>query len=302
MKRAKLTVISLILSICLLFTSGCELLDKLFSEGAASKIYGGDSPFSVHFVDVGQGDCTLIRIGDHSILVDAGDVDCDQKVLAYMKSAGVTTLDLAIATHPHADHIGGMDSVVKEYKPEKLIMPHIKKSAVPTTKVYEDLLLSIKSAGVSVTWAEPGQVFDIGGAEVKIFGPTEEFDDLNQCSVVCRVEYGGVSVLLSGDAEKAGESGVLDQAEQGALQSTIFKAGHHGSKTSNTAAFLKAAAPDYVVISCGADNSYGHPHKEALKRFEQMKSEVYRTDQNGTVVLSLEGDKIEVTLEKGAQS
>ena len=257
--------------------------------------FTGDG-FSVHFIDVGQGDSALIRCKEISVLIDAGDTDDDKTVCDYIKSQGITVLDLVIATHPHADHIGGMDSVIKGFEVKRLIMPEVPEKLMPTSKTYEQMLNAILDKGLTAEAAESGKSFMLGELNVEILSPVKQYNNLNNYSVAARLSYGGVSVLMEGDCEKEAEADYI--AASNDIRSTIFKAGHHGSKTSNTQKLLDAVKPDYIVICCGANNSYGHPHNETMTRFEKLGIQIYQTKDHGSVIFSLEDGKLAVKTDK----
>ncbi len=255
-----------------------------------------DGQLGVHFVDVGQADCTLLQYGEHAALVDAGNNADGPAVVQYLEDAGVTKLDFVIGTHPHEDHIGGLDDVINHFDVEKVILPQVPDSIVPTTKTYEDVLEAVKNKGLSITKAQVGDTYSIGEASLEILGPAGTFDDLNNESVVSRVEFGRTSFLLTGDAEEPAEQAILETGAD--LTSTVLKVGHHGSRTSSSDAFLDAVSPSYGVILCGAGNDYGHPHEEAVNRLEQHGVKLYRTDVNGTVVFVSDGKNVTVKTQK----
>lgn len=247
----------------------------------------------VHFIDVGQGDSILIQFpSGQNMLIDAGE---DQNtVKAYITNQGIKKLDHVIATHPHADHIGGMANVIKSFEIGKVYMP----KTTHTTKTYENLLLAIKDKGLKITTSKAGLNIDVGtGVEAKLVAPnSENYANLNDYSAVLRVKYGNTAFLFTGDAEATSEAEMINSGH--ALKSDVLKVGHHGSNSSTTTTFLKAVSPKYAVISAGKGNSYGHPHQETLARLNDSGIEIYRTDESGTIIA--ESDGTVITFNKGA--
>lgn len=250
----------------------------------------------VYFFDVGQGDSELIRLpGGENILIDAGTSSTEDELVGELRSLGAETLDLVVATHPHADHIGGMAAVIDAFDVRQVVMPRVSESDTPTTKTYENLLQSIADKGLTITPAEPGdELLSSGGAVLTVLAPNgEDYGDLNNYSVVLRLTYGEDSFLFTGDAEEASEEEMLSL--DWPLTATVLKCGHHGSETSTSPAFLDAVSPQYAVISCGVDNDYGHPDAVTLEKLEAAGAEVFRTDLQGTILASTEGSGVTMT-------
>lgn len=250
----------------------------------------------VYFFDVGQGDSELIRLpGGENILIDAGTSSTEDELVGELRSLGAETLDLVVATHPHADHIGGMAAVIDAFDVRQVVMPRISESDTPTTKTYENLLQSIADKGLTIMPAEPGdELLSSGGAVLTVLAPNgEDYGDLNNYSVVLRLTYGEDSFLFTGDAEEASEEEMLSL--DWPLTATVLKCGHHGSETSTSPAFLDAVSPQYAVISCGVDNDYGHPDAVTLEKLEAAGAEVFRTDRQGTILASTEGSGVTMT-------
>ncbi|EHQ88316.1 ComEC/Rec2 family competence protein [Desulfosporosinus youngiae] len=246
----------------------------------------------VHSLDVGQADCILIQSDESSVLVDAGNNEDGGFVVNYLKAQGVTKLAAAVATHPHEDHIGGMDVVLKAFPVEKFYMPN----ATTTTKTFEDMLNAVKASGAKRIQVNAGVALDVPGISGTFLAPVgSKYDDLNNYSAVLKIVHGNTSFLLTGDAESISENEML---KNGNLQATLLKVGHHGSDSSTTAAFLKAVSPKYAVISVGKGNTYGHPTDIVLNRLASADVQVYRTDQSGTIVATSDGTNI--TLDKNA--
>ncbi len=251
-----------------------------------------DSEFSVHFIDVGQGDCTLIKTPQGSMLIDAGENGYEQTVLDYLETQGVSELEYVVATHPHSDHIGGIAEVLDSVSVKNIIMPKLSKSNTPTTVTYETMLTSVKNSGAKVIAAKPGNEYSFGGVEFTLLAPFEQDDNLNNMSVVLRLTYDGYSFMFSGDAEKEVEKQILKEGYD--ISADVYKAAHHGSSTSNTAAFVRAINPEVAVISCSEDNSYGHPHAEVIELFKNDGIVYYSTAQLNTIVFAVDNGEMKV--------
>lgn len=245
----------------------------------------------VHFLDVGQADSILVQIpNDQSMLVDAGNNADGTSVVSYLNQQGIKKIDYLIGTHPHEDHIGGMDNVIRSFDIGQVFMPR----ATTTTKTFEDVLLAIKQKGLKITTAKAGvTVLEQGNLKVNFVAPVGSgYEDMNNWSAVTRIQYGDTAFLLTGDAEAQSEEEML--ASGGNLKADVLKVGHHGSISSTTPSFLKMVAPKYAVISVGTGNDYGHPHKETLTKLKNAGVQVYRTDMNGTIVFVSDGKTITI--------
>lgn len=241
----------------------------------------------MHFIDVGQGDSILAESDGHYMLIDAGENDQAGTVISYLKAQGVTKLDYVIGTHPHSDHIGGLDKVIDTFPVDKVILPPVEH----TTKTFEDVLDSIASRGLKITKPTPGDSYDLGDASFTILSPVKDYgSDLNNWSVGVRLTYGDNSFVMCGDAENQAEEDIIKNGA--VLKADVLKAGHHGSSTSTSDAFLKKVSPSWVVIQCGKGNSYGHPHKETMEKLKKAGCQVLRTDEEGTITAFSDGKTI----------
>lgn len=245
------------------------------------------SELKVHFIDVGQGDSIFIQSGEHDMLIDAGENDQGDTVVTYLHSQGIDKLDYVIGTHPHSDHIGGLDDVINNFSIDKVILPPVEH----TTKTYEDVLDAISSQGLNVTKPVAGDTYKLGDASFQIIAPNGNYgDDLNNWSVGIKLTNGNNSFVMCGDAESQAESDICANGIN--LSADVLKLGHHGSKTATSGAFLNKVNPDYAVISCGMGNSYGHPHKETLNKLYSKGIKIFRTDEQGTVIATSDGTDI----------
>jgi beta-lactamase superfamily II metal-dependent hydrolase len=264
----------------------CALLLIVASGCAARPVVQPEPGFSISFIDVGQGDAILIQDGGAACLIDAGKNYDGELVLDYIRSRGVTRLRLAVGTHPDADHVGGLDTVLLGLPVEQLLVPV--RSA--ETGTYRDVLDAAARKRVDIVTAESGQTFQIGDISLTVLAPLREYKDGNNGSVVVRAAYGPNVFLLTGDIERQAELDLVDAGVD--LTCDVLKAAHHGSDTSSSYAFLREANPKMVVISCGSGNSYGHPHDAAMSRFRDVGATTYRTDELGTVVMRADGGTI----------
>ncbi len=280
--------ILLALSVLWIQTAGCgNLLTKEGDSGGESPELNGET-LEVHFIDVGQGDATLIKQGDHAMLIDAGDNDKGTAVQSYLQHQGVDHLDYAIGTHPDSDHVGGLDVILYKFSWDTVILPDLEKD----TKTYQDVLRVIQDKREEITYPKAGTSYALGNAEFTIIAPVKEDygDNWNDYSVGILLQFGENRFVFTGDAEEDAEQDML--AEGVDLSADVLKAAHHGSDTANTMEFLEEVNPDAVVISCGEGNSYGHPRAEAMNHFRSIGTEIYRTDEQGTIVAVSDGEKI----------
>lgn len=250
----------------------------------------------VHFIDVGQGDSMLIEGSGESVLIDAGENDKGDEVLAYLAQAGIKKLDFAIGTHPHSDHIGGMDTVIEGIPVGKLLMPDVPDSIVPTTRTYLSMLDAAEEQGTEIFFAYPGDTYTVCGGILSVLGPVEDYKDLNNESLVMRFDFGETAFLFTGDQEADAEEDLLASGVE--VSADVLKIGHHGSSTSTSKAFFDAVSPSIAVIECGEGNDYGHPHRETRELLEKAGIEAYRTDLNGNIVVSSDGKSLTVQADK----
>jgi len=279
----------------LIFMAGCS-----GSKGvqSGSKDSAG-APLTIKVLDVGQGDAILIRTKDQVVLVDTGDVPARDKLISMLKAQGITTIDKLIITHPHADHIGGAADVFKNFTVKQIYDSGQK----TTSNLYRQYLTQIQKKGIPFTVVSAGMTIELGNETIlKVLAPETPFiggsePDLNNNSIVAKLVYRNFSILLTGDAESESEERMLKK-DAAILNSTLLKSGHHGSRTSSSAAFLQAVTPEAALISLGANNEYHHPHPSTLKKYKEKKIEVYRTDTDGTLTVTSDGKTYTITKER----
>ncbi len=276
----------------------CESLYEYLDSDLSAEENSLPAPRLVsHFLDVGQGDSTFIQLPDgRTMLIDAGVTDEGDGIGKYISDLGCKRIDFLIATHPHSDHIGGMRRAIKELEVGEVYMPKV----TADTFTYEKLLKELGNRGLKVKTAKAG-VRIASSADpqytVDLLAPCgDNYEGLNDYSAVVMIRYGGVSFLYTGDAELASETEMLKSGAD--LSADVVKIGHHGSSDSSCEEFVAAVGASYGVISCGENNDYGHPHKQALKRWEKAGTKLYRTDLNGTVIISSDGSEICVDTER----
>lgn len=287
---------AIVLLVCLAVGAASALHKPAQPQQTAVSPVSGSAETLVYFLDVGQGDCELIRLKTgENILIDSGTGETEEKLVAYLKDLKVEKVDCLIATHPHADHIGGMTQIVASFEIGKIYMPKIPDNQVPTTATYADLLKAIDRKGLKVTQAKGGMTILVsGGEKLEIFAPNSaKYSELNSYSVVTKLQSGEKSFLFTGDAQADSEKEMIAKGYD--LKSDVLKCGHHGSSTSTSAAFLKAVSPSAAVISCGVNNDYGHPDSQVVSRLQKAGVTIYRTDLLDTIVAACDGKSIRFT-------
>ena len=247
----------------------------------------------VHFIDVGQADATLLQTGDVNILFDAGNWN-RRDVVDYLLSVGVEKIDLLIGSHPDADHIGQMPLILDQFQVDEVWMSGVES----TSKTFENTLDKIIEHGVSYHEPRAGESYQLGHLFLDVIAPKQLTNDSNEDSISVYFAFGKTGIVMTGDAGVRAESAMLDV--RGNLSADILHAGHHGSSTSTSESFLKAVDPKYVIISAGANNSYGHPHVEVVDRLVKSGAEIYATYQHGTIIFSSDGNsvKLESTIDQ----
>lgn len=288
-KKKTKKLFGLIIAIILAFFA-YEAKDVITENVDVSEFAKGDAIY-VHFIDVGQGSSTLIQEGTSGILIDAGEKDYGQVVVDYLKEVGITSLEYVVASHPHSDHIGGLDDVLYAFPTYKIIMPELEEFNTPTTRVYEDLLTAVFDKDIDTEF-----IFDEGyhfilndNINIHAIAPVEQDDNLNNMSIICNAEVFDTTFAVLADAEKDELRSIYNETVYD-LSADVIALGHHGSSTSIYKPFLDAVDADVAVISCGEGNSYGHPHKEALDYINANVMTSLRTDEMGDIVFKVTAD------------
>lgn len=247
----------------------------------------------IHYIDVGQGDSILIEQGNSSMLIDAGTNASTDTLVAYLKKKGISKLDYLVLTHPHEDHIGGADVIIKTFDIGTIYMPQ----QTANTATFRDVVKAMNSKVIKAKAPVPLEGFKLGEAQCTILGPVEpKLDDANTYSIVLKITFGKNKFLFTGDTQVSNEKAMIQKGYD--LSADVLKVAHHGSKTSTCQDFLNEVKPKYAVISVGKDNDYHHPHEVTLNKLESMGIKIYRTDQSGNIICTSDGDKISFTFEK----
>ncbi len=269
--------LALFLSVILLLFCGCTKAETPVS-----------GTLQVYFIDVGQADCALITLNGKNMLIDGGNVADGPDIVKFIKKLNVTTLDYVIATHAHEDHVGGLGTIINNFTVKKVYSPV---DSYSSTCFKEFTEAAEKQCGITVL--KSGTDFKLDNALIKTLWPVSpENEDTNNTSIVLKMIYGNISFLFTGDLEHDAETRLVETGAD--LRADVLKVGHHGSDTSSSYLFLRSVLPQIGIISCGKDNSYGHPHKEILERFDQAETKILRTDERGSITVSSDGNKIDV--------
>ena len=287
---AIVVIIAIIVAGFLLDRAGVIDLSSIFSNN------NGDGTLKMYAIDVGQGDSILmVSPTGKTMLVDAGDVDAFDAIDSLLTELNITSLDLVVATHPHSDHIGSMQKVLEKYGAKLFLMPDVEYSS----KTYRKLIDTIDECHITSRYVFSGDIIEWDDScHITVLGPVEGASyseaNMNEWSVILRVEYGHNAVILTGDAETVSEQISMFSNDESLYRADVLKVGHHGSSTSTSDAFLEAVAPTYALISLGNNNDYGHPHKEITQKLSAHGITVYRTDKVGTIIAVMDGTSVMV--------
>lgn len=286
-----LIIFSSLLALPACSASGSAEKGEFLPEAQNDTVYalvGDEGELRVSFIDVGQGDSEFIELPNgETLLIDAGTNETGADVVNYIESLGYSSIDYVVGTHPHEDHIGGLDDVIRTFDIGSVYMPKV----TADTKTFEDVLDAVDEKGLTINTAKAGvTLVDGDRLSVKMLAPVlDEYDNTNDYSAVIRIVYDDTSFIFMGDAEQYAEDLIT-----GDVDSDVLKVGHHGSSTSTGEAFLERVSPSYAVISCGLGNSYGHPHIETMEKLGSLGIPVLRTDEMGTVVAESDGTEINI--------
>lgn len=278
MKKVYTRIVNLILIASVL--AGIVLFRPATSSAA------NPDKMEVHFIDVGQGDATLITCGGHAMLIDAGDDSKGTMIQNYLQKQNIEKLDYLILTHPDSDHIGGAPVIITKFKIDRVFVSNYEKA----NKTYQKLIQALDNKRLSRTTPKVGSRYMLGSAAITVLAPNKEYDKPNDASIAFIIQNGDHKFLFTGDAEENAEQDILKNKYD--ISADVYKAGHHGSKTSTSEEFFEAVRPTYAVISCAEGNPYGHPDAATLNTFRTNGVKVYRTDEQGTVIATSDGETI----------
>lgn len=246
-----------------------------------------ENGLEINFIDVGQADAALIICDGETMLVDGGNSEDSNLIYNHLKKMSVSQLDVVLLTHADEDHVGGLSGALSYADAGRILAP----KTGADTKAYKNFIRKAGEQGVEIENPVAGDSFMLGGGLVEIAGPVHEnYEDRNNTSIVFKLTYGKRSFLFTGDAEREAEADIVNSGFN--LKADVLKVGHHGSSGSSSYVFLREVMPGYAVISCGRDNSYGHPHGEALGRLSDCGAEIMRTDVSGDIILTCDGENI----------
>ena len=285
--------ISILLIIIAIFYSIYEKdIDKTFGLPVTEtfKETENTNTLDITYLDVGQADSILIQNKGHNMLIDAGNNEDGPLLVQYFKEQNITKFDYLITTHPHEDHIGGMDDIINNFDIEKIYMPDV----TTTTKTFLDVLEAIEKKNMTYDVPNINQNFTLGNTLFQVIYTGNDKKNLNNSSIILKATFKNTSYLFTGDATSEVEKKILNKN----IQATVLKVGHHGSKYSTTTDFLNKINPKYAIISVGKNNSYNHPNQVTINKLEKKNIEIHRTDQEGSIFLKSDGKTINITSKK----
>lgn len=258
---------------------------------------GAESSLQIHFIDVGQGDAALLICDGESLMIDGGSAGDSSLIYSYLvNTMQLGHIDYMIATHAHDDHVGGLAAALNACSVGTVYSP----VTDDVSEAFQNFKKYAEANADSFVLPSVGDSFTVGAASVQFLSPAYQYDEVNDTSLVVRIEYGSTSFLFMGDSEIPVEKDLLSSGYE--LSSTLLKVGHHGSNTSSSEAFIEAVRPEYSVISVGSDNAYGHPVEAVLARLQAVGSSIYRTDEQGTIICTSDGEHLSFACEKDKSS
>ncbi len=273
-----------------------DKIDSSVTDSQYIELENGEVAAEVHFIDVGQGDCTLIVSQNKTMLIDCGEAEYAHTVLETFSDLGIVYLDYAVVSHAHSDHMGSMAEIIDSVTTENIIISQPSDESAET-QMYQEFLDSVEKSKAKVIIAEPDYTFTLGATKCRILSPFNvSSSEENNNSIVMHLTAGTTSFLMTGDAEKFVETEILNHYDD--ISATVLKVGHHGSNTSSSSDFLKAVNPEAAVILVGKDNKYGHPTEKTLSNLKKYTDDIYRTDKDGTVTFICTTDGYTVKTEK----
>ncbi len=241
-----------------------------------------------HVLEVGNADCSLLVQGDHAMMIDGGDPEDADHIVTYLHTHGVETLDAVVMTHPHADHIGGLERVIEAYRPDTVYYAAVPDGIKEHTPMHVRLTQAIDRVGATLYEASSGVTFEFGTATVEIYPLDVTSDNGNDHSLITRVTFGEERLLFMGDALETAQKALLNSGRD--VTATVIKMSHHGGKVNTTRQLLKAVDPQAAILTCGAENSYDHPHGDTLSALEERGITCYRSDVCGDMVMMFDGE------------
>ena len=258
-----------------------------------------ENSIAVYFLDVGQGSSTVIQDGNSAVLIDSGESEYSNKIIDFLSEKGISKLEYVIATHFHSDHIGGLSNILQIVECDNIYMPLVADEYAPTTKTYYKLLETIDDKDLNVSFVTDNTAFIFGKTTFNIIAPVEQTKVYNNMSLIIKAVFGKASFLIPGDAENKEMKSIIKANKNLDLSSEFYLMAHHGSNSALYEDFLSKINMKVAIISCGKDNSYGHPHKEILEYLNDNSIEYYRTDEVGTITVISDGESYKITTENG---
>lgn len=284
-------ILSLLIIICaIIYSIYEEEINTSFALPNTNTTNKVSTNLTVTYLDVGQADSILIENNNQTMLIDAGNNEDGELLVKYFKEKGITQFNYLVATHPHEDHIGGMDNIINNFTINNIYMPDI----TTTTKTFLDVLNAIDSKNMTFKVPKIGETFTLGEATIEVIYTGNNKQDLNNTSIVLKLTFGTTSFLFTGDATSEVEKEILNKN----IKADVLKVGHHGSKYSTTQEFLNKVNPKYAIISVGKNNSYDHPNEITLTKLKNKNIEIHRTDKEGTIIITSNGTNLTITNEQ----